>query len=506
MEESKTKRVGQVFAIAIALAFVIPTMITFVGMATEQSDLPILESNNAPDTRLFLRHGDFDTNRGEPYARANYQAGYGADEEVFYIVQFNDKVTDEMKDSVRGVGAKVLETEYIHENAYVVKMTGNMKGNIEKLSSVQWCGLLQPDYKISDKSDDWAGEYYWCVWVFKGEDVRDVAAELKTIGAREVMIEAESLTNPEKRNNPYIYCYIDMAIMPEVLTIPEIAFINDRSPVPLTRSKQSSELLNAADAWDTARSGLDVPLTGYDPVTGYQGLGITDSGLDASHLDFTTGPTGVTRVFNGGTDSDGHGTGCAGAAAGNGWNWLSVHGEVLPGAGSAVEYDRGNAGTAPEAMVNMYSTTPDPELSHDDQYFDGPIFRVFSSSSGYDPADGTYESQCAGIDAFIFDTGWDSIGCYAAANSGDAPQYPGDTPGPYGVLDPLKNGLCVAASNNDAPQNGTHTYTGYGIVEWSSRGPSDDGRIKPDIAAPGTFVHSTRSDDESDSIPYGPNE
>ncbi|MCK5397995.1 MAG: hypothetical protein KAJ33_07090, partial [Thermoplasmata archaeon] len=370
MEESKSKSVGQVFAIAIALAFVIPTMITFVGMATEQSDLPTLESNNVPDTRLFLRNGDFDTSRGEPYARANYKAEYGADEEVYYIVQFNDKVTDDMKDSVRGAGAKILETEYVHENAYVVKMTGNMKGNIEKISSVQWCGLLQPGYKISDKSADWTGEHYWCVWLFKDENVQSIAAELKTIGAREVMIEEDSLTNPEKRNNPYIFCYIDMEIMPEILKIPEIAHINDRSPVPLDRSKQSSELLNAADAWDIVRSGLTVPLTGYDPVTGYQGLGITDSGIDASHLDFATGPTGISRVYNGATDGDGHGTGCAGAAAGNGWNWLSVHGEVLPGAGNPVEYDRGNAGTAPEAMINMYSTSPDAELSHDDQYFD----------------------------------------------------------------------------------------------------------------------------------------
>jgi subtilisin family serine protease len=32
-----------------------------------------------------------------------------------------------------------------------------------------------------------------------------------------------------------------------------------------------------------------------------------------------------------------------------------------------------------------------------------------------------------------------------------------------------------------------------GIVAFSSRGPTRDGRIKPDVVAPGTFVLSTRS-------------
>ena len=31
------------------------------------------------------------------------------------------------------------------------------------------------------------------------------------------------------------------------------------------------------------------------------------------------------------------------------------------------------------------------------------------------------------------------------------------------------------------------------VVAFSSRGPTEDGRIKPDVVAPGTFILSTRS-------------
>ncbi|MFH0815780.1 MAG: S8 family serine peptidase, partial [Methanobacteriota archaeon] len=525
MGKGENRRVGQVLAIALALAMALSGLIATIGLGTHDNsnvvltdDLPVVGANNAPDTRLFLRNGDFDTAKGEPAVKAGYKAsGIDPKQDVYYIVQFKETVTDSMRDHIRSFGAKVLDNEYVHENAYVVKMNGNTKAKVESSPLVQWVGLVEPGYKLPAKNQDWTGEHYWCVWLFKGESVIDVADKLAALGAREVKIEQDSLTNPEKRDNPFIYCYIDMSIMPQILNIQEIALVTDESPTVKYFNKQSTELLNAADAWDVDRSGLSVPLTGYTAGAGtntYQGLGISDSGLDGTRQDFSTGPqAGVNRIVaGGGGDTDGHGTGCTGAAAGNGYNWLSVHGELLP-PNELNRYDRGNPGTAPEAKIYMSATsTQDAELYHDTQYTyttDTTVrFRVFSSSSGWNSADGTYGSESAGIDAYIWGTAWDAIPCYAAHNSGDTPQYtPGDIPGPYGVGWAMKNGLCVAASNNDAPMNGTETSGGHGIVSWSSRGPADDERIKPDIAAPGTFVYSVRSAGAptADYVPYGPN-
>jgi hypothetical protein len=89
-----------------------------------------------------------------------------------------------------------------------------------------------------------------------------------------------------------------------------------------------------------------------------------------------------------------------------------------------------------------------------------------------------------------------------------------------GVVDPdsvkapgtSKNGLCVGASENYRPEQ-SETWSDkwpndypvrplsvdrmaddmLGMVAFSGRGPADDGRIKPDIVAPGTYIISTHS-------------
>jgi serine protease AprX len=79
-----------------------------------------------------------------------------------------------------------------------------------------------------------------------------------------------------------------------------------------------------------------------------------------------------------------------------------------------------------------------------------------------------------------------------------------------------KNCLTVGASENYRSEFVNETYGGYqwwptnypfppikddpmtdgsgtDVVAFSSRGPTNDGRIKPDVAVPGTFILSTRS-------------
>ena len=51
-----------------------------------------------------------------------------------------------------------------------------------------------------------------------------------------------------------------------------------------------------------------------------------------------------------------------------------------------------------------------------------------------------------------------------------------------------KNSICVGASNNYGPDATPEMASPSYVAAFSSRGPTEDGRIKPDIVAPGTLL------------------
>ena len=136
--------------------------------------------------------------------------------------------------------------------------------------------------------------------------------------------------------------------------------------------------------------------------------------------------------------------------------------------------------------------------------------RIHTNSWGSTGNFGVYDQQAFEVDEFVQDHR-DILICFAAGNEGADSDANGlidpDSVTPPGTA---KNCLTVGACENNRPTK-TLTYGqgfGYpaepirsdrvannpdGIVAFSSRGPTRDGRIKPDVVAPGTFVLSTRS-------------
>jgi hypothetical protein len=137
--------------------------------------------------------------------------------------------------------------------------------------------------------------------------------------------------------------------------------------------------------------------------------------------------------------------------------------------------------------------------------------RVHSNSwGGGDP--GAYDDQCHQLDEFV----WQHPDfCIVFAAGNDGRDGNGDGVIDLGSVTPpgtAKNCITVGASENNRPSF-TLTY-GSGwpsdypaeplksdrlsddpdeVVAFSSRGPTADGRVKPDVVAPGTFILSTRS-------------
>jgi serine protease AprX len=138
--------------------------------------------------------------------------------------------------------------------------------------------------------------------------------------------------------------------------------------------------------------------------------------------------------------------------------------------------------------------------------------RVHSNSwGGGDP--GAYDSQCEQLDRFVWEHK-DFCILFAAGNDGTDKDGDGKI-NPMSVTSPgtAKNCITVGACENRRPAFNSEKYGAWWpddypsapfkndpmadnpdqVVAFSSRGPTRDGRFKPDVIAPGTFILSTRS-------------
>ncbi len=255
---------------------------------------------------------------------------------------------------------------------------------------------------------------------------------------------------------------------------------------------------------------------GYVNQIGWTGAGVTiavaDTGLgdgttgDAGHTDFQNRVIGGTDFSsNGWADGHGHGTHCTGLAAGNTYE------------GNAVEY----AGFGPY-YVGM-------GLGYDSELYS---VRIFTAGGVWDgPADYkdiVYDAYSGGA-VNVHSNSWGSAsgGAYGDADSAydqairDAdPGTPGNqqmitfisagnsgaSTNTIGSPGNSKNSITVGGVENYAPDGTSHDNT-YGnsnnpdvMYGSSSRGWTDDGRIKPDILTPGENTLSTHSPSAGDNL------
>jgi serine protease AprX len=267
-------------------------------------------------------------------------------------------------------------------------------------------------------------------------------------------------------------------------------------------------------------------------------VGICDTGLDTGvpatiHPDFAgrikaiksypISPSFGAYVTNPGADDgpadvdSGHGTHTSGSILGDGTGSSNLPGLAGPIRGLAFK-----AQLVMQAVEQAVNWKPQYKPADDSGYALAGLpsdltdlftwsyaqgARVHSNSWGGGDAQ-VYDSNCTQIDAFIWAKP-DFCVLFAAGNDGK--DNDGD-----GLIDPgsvtppgtAKN-CTIGASDNNRPNiaqtNGelwgpTAAPTGAlaagnpGLMApFSSRGPTQDGRIKPDVVAPGTYVLSTRS-------------
>ena len=240
---------------------------------------------------------------------------------------------------------------------------------------------------------------------------------------------------------------------------------------------------------DQARNHMNINAMESYYTTDLDGSGqiiaVADSGLDHDHGDFGSRIIGNVDVIGDGSTADahsGHGTHVACTVLGDGSR--GTYTGIAPGAElyfQAMEND--NSGSFQWSSINNMLNTA---------YNNGA--RIHSNSWGSKSSSewGVYTSSSEDVDdrTRYYDQYYSGreglVVLFAAGNDGSDP----DTIGSPATA---KNTITVGNSQNRY-QGSPNT-----IMDGSSRGPVDDGRIKPDILAPGGYVRSCRAQEATDT-------
>ena len=271
-----------------------------------------------------------------------------------------------------------------------------------------------------------------------------------------------------------------------------------------------------ASASRNASATTALNLTGKGQI-----VAVCDSGLDTGNLK-TVHPDVRGRIVqafacareNDWSDMNGHGTHVVGSVLGNG---AASDGAVK---GAAFEAELVMQSCGADSSGTLYIDTANIlGQAYDVRSENGLSPRIHSNSWGGN-AQGLYASQSAIFDRETFARP-DLLVVVAAGNSGT------DREAPYGVIDPGSMGTPATAKNIltvGATETGSHDVTAdewlygdawpdnyshapikddglgvppsgktRGMAAFSSRGPCSDGRVKPDVVAPGCLVKSLRA-------------
>jgi serine protease AprX len=261
-------------------------------------------------------------------------------------------------------------------------------------------------------------------------------------------------------------------------------------------------------------------ITGQNQIVGMADTGLDSGDSKAIHQDFQGGVKSGYAVGLFGkswADPMGHGTHVAGSVLGRG---VASGGLLKGGAYSAQMVAQGMW----SPILNNLSVPNNLATMFNQAYADGA--RVHTNSWGAATNFGAYEKMAAAVDEVMFEK-QDMLILFAAGNSGVDKNRDGRIDAnSIGTPGTSKNALTVGASENLLAVGGIQKKIGElngsasnwpaapitestlsdninGIAMFSSRGPTNDGRLKPEIVAPGTNILSVRSQQSTAEVLWG---
>ncbi|MCX7848576.1 MAG: S8 family serine peptidase, partial [bacterium] len=437
-----------------------------------------------------------------------------------YLVQFAHRLSRGTCALIKAAGATVCG--YIPERALVVRSDEKALAAIADMPGVTWIGLYLPEYKVeralagksagggTEGRETKVNEYVVSVWAASevgavSEAVQRAGGVVRYVGGRggrgwvRAMMSAEAVAQiAELAAVEWIEAY----------TAPH--FCNDVAT--------SARGINAAEVWEK------LGLTGAGQLVGHADSGIDTGAPRSLHPDLRGRIAVAHALVRPGDWSDplGHGTHTAGSLVGTG---AAGHGGrfrgVAPGARLVHQSITDGEGNIGDIVFDFYALLAQA-------YEHGA--RIHSDSWGADVY-GKYTWLARLADEFVWDTPEMLVVCAAGNNGWDA-NRDGVVDG-MGIIAPAtaKNVLSVGGAETwRAPGSGGLTsWTWYdywpegfpleplacdyvsssadgvrrGLAAFSSRGPTADNRIKPDIVAPATDIISCRARTRGNMFGWG---
>ena len=469
---------------------------------------------NIPGTMKNINENSFNSDLAFSHSNLKSVIESTDNKPNFYIVKLKGPLLSEWKKQINELGVTIISSiPYFNFTAYLTpEQVNSLRSlpfvDIISLYAEQDTGLIMATKTVKSPAapSPEAGlkMITYDIILHREEDLQKV---LNWLQAHNVNISGAS------RKKIRIFLIENSPLLSDIRRMPEINQIQEFIP-----SKWHNDISRTILGIDP-KSNPEIPTennhhhsieqTGINQI-----VAIADTGIDDSHPDFNGRIVGITswgrRDRNDHSDKHGHGTHVAGSVLGDG---SASDGKIQ--------------GTAPQAKLFFQSLLNDQggislPLNLDDLFDEAYQTGARISSNSYGASTNSiYYITSLEIDEYVYNHR-DMLIVRSAGNEGVA-NSPRNTK--KGFVDWLsidspatcKNGLTVGASRSSRidgptknftwmnfdvnsfpdPPIGNETVTGNPecMAAFSSRGPTDDRRIKPDLIAPGTDILSTRSKD-----------
>jgi serine protease AprX len=452
-----------------------------------------------------------------------------------YLVQFVGPVKPEWLDAVRKAGGEVVDT--YSGFTMVVRATDDAIGRIAGLPVVRWAGHLPTQARIDVAASDAKPlprtkllPNSLVVEFFTPREARKGRAAVRKLGVRVAADESDAGI-----------LVVEQPTGTAAAQRRQVEALSQVHGVRVVRRKALNRIGN--DVAVSVLKGTPALLSGVPALDGDgEIVGICDTGLDVGtastvHPDFAGRVKSVTSypitadfatyIHNPGDDDgaadldSGHGTHVAGSAVGDGTASKALAGQA-PVRGMAHRarlvfqaVEQALDWKSPQNLQKygrylLAGIPTDVSTLFADAYSKG--VRIHSNSWGGGDA-GVYDAQSRQLDQFVWEHPAMCI-VVAAGNDGTDSDHDGKIN--LGSVTPpgtAKNCITVGASENLRHVFDSDTYGDWWpsdypaapyrdapmgddpaqVAAFSSRGPTADGRMKPDVVAPGTWILSTKS-------------